>query len=220
MSYAIYNRNTAVVVDGGAVDEILSFAAETNLEIKYVTHTHDHPDHTAGTAELVTRTGARRLNFEALNLWGEIPVSGETIKVYPTPGHTMDSVTFHFDNVLVTGDTLFNGTVGNCFSGDLERFYRSIKHLMGFPPETMIYAGHDYVEFAMAFARHIEPQNNAVDAFLAAYDRRHVFSLLRDETRINPYLRFNEPQLIEILKKRGLPVDTEYARWEGVMTLE
>ncbi len=30
----------------------------------------------------------------------------------------MSSLDFSYDNILITGDTLFNGTVGNCYNGE------------------------------------------------------------------------------------------------------
>jgi hydroxyacylglutathione hydrolase len=122
--------------------------------------------------------------------------------------------------VLITGDTLFNGTVGNCFSGDLKRFYDSIKLLMGFPGETIIYAGHDYVLESMAFAKNLEPDNHDIDLFLKKYDPDHVFSTMDEEMKINPYLRFNESKIITLLEEKGLPVATEYERWESLMSIE
>ena len=77
----------------------------------------------------------------------------EGIRVVHTPGHTKDSICFHADNILITGDTLFNGTVGNCFSGDLDGFLKSLTFLLSFPDETLIYAGHDYVSESMNFAK-------------------------------------------------------------------
>jgi hydroxyacylglutathione hydrolase len=148
-----------------------------------------------------------------------ITLDGGTIHVYHTPGHTLDSVTFNTDGRLLTGDTLFNGTVGNCFSGDLKAFYESIKQLMGLPETTVVYAGHDYVEYAMAFARVIEPANPEIDRFLEARDPGHVFSTLAGEFRVNPYLRFNDPGMIRILEEKGLPTASEYQRWESIMQL-
>ncbi len=84
----------------------------------------------------------------------------------------------------------------------------------------MIYAGHDYVRDAMAFARKLEPHNPAIDVFYKAYDPDHVYSRLADELQINPYLRFNTESIRALLVQKGFPVDTEYQRWEGVMALE
>jgi hydroxyacylglutathione hydrolase len=128
-------------------------------------------------------------------------------------------VSFAADDFLVTGDTLFNYTVGNCFSGDLKAFYHSIRLLMSYPGTTRIYAGHDYVAASLAFAQHLTPNNSAIDACWARYDKRHVVSTLNDELAVNPYLRFNDPEIISLIKAEGLSTATEYQRWEGVMSL-
>jgi hydroxyacylglutathione hydrolase len=121
---------------------------------------------------------------------------------------------------MVTGDTLFNGTVGNCFSGDLKGFYHSIKHLLSFPDETIVYAGHDYVTDSMVVAKRLEPENPDIDRFLTDYRPEHVLSTLAEERKINPYLRFNEPEIIAFLKQQGLPVGTEFERWESIMAID
>ena len=82
---------------------------------------------------------------------------------------------------------MFNGTIGNCFSGNLAAFYRSLRRLMAFAPATKIFAGHDYVRESMAFARSLEPENVRIQEYLAAYDPDGVVvSTLADELAANP----------------------------------
>jgi len=217
LGYLLYAEKSAIAIDGGAVDQIISFAGQDALKIEYVTNTHSHPDHTMGLKSLLDKSGAVYLDHNSLLQKGFIGLDGQKIDVYHTPGHTNDSVTFHAGNFLVTGDTLFNGTVGNCFSGDLFAFYNSIVRLISFPKDTIIYAGHDYVEYSMSFARIIEPGNGEIDSFLKKYNPEHVSSKLEDEFKVNPYLRFNDPEMISVLKAKGLPVSTEFERWESIM---
>jgi len=219
-SYLVYGQRFALAIDGGAVQEILTFVETHGLNLTDVTNTHSHPDHTAGTQELLDDSGSRYMDCKTLLSTKTIDLEGEEIRVYHTPGHTQDSITFHLGQVLITGDTLFNGTVGNCFTGDLKGFYDSIKLLMGFPGATIIYAGHDYVMESMAFAKKLEPDNRAIDLFLKKYEPNHVYSTMDDELKINPYLRFNESKIITLLEKKGLPVATEYERWESLMSIE
>jgi hydroxyacylglutathione hydrolase len=219
-AYVIYGDTSAGVVDGGAVEKILAFLADTNLTLQFIAHTHQHADHTVGTGRLKDRTGATVLDNQTLQNRKEIRLEGQKITVLETPGHTADSLCFYFGDVLISGDTLFNGTIGNCFSGDLKGFFSSIKGLMALPAETVIYAGHDYVRDAMAFARSLEPENRAIDQFLEKYDPDRVFSSLQEELQVNPYLKFNDSRIVAVLAKRGLPVDTEYRRWESLMSLE
>jgi len=219
-SYLIYGRRSALAVDGGAVAEIRAFLKTNRLDLQYLTNTHLHPDHTLGNQALLDSTRAEWLDPRDLPERPAIEIDGQPIQALHTPGHTSDSITFYTTNALIAGDTLFNGTIGNCFSGDIKSFYDSIKKLMAWPAETVIYAGHDYVLDSMAFARGLEPHNSAIDAFCKAYDRDHVYSHLADELQVNPYLRFNTPSIRALLVQKGFPVDTEYQRWEGVMALE
>ena len=219
-SYLIYGEKQAAAIDGGAWEEILLFLKNNDIELIIVTNTHSHFDHTSGNEELLRSTRARFLDPGDLSDNSTLDVDGEKILVYRTPGHASDCVCFHTGNILVSGDTLFNGTVGNCFTGDLKSFYLSVKRLMALPDATIIYAGHDYVRDSLAFAGLLEPDNKDIDNFRSAYDFDHVFSTMADERRINPYLRFNEEPIVNLLKKRGLPRETEWERWESLMSIE
>jgi hydroxyacylglutathione hydrolase len=220
LSYLIYGENHALAIDGGAIKEIFSFMENQKLNLLFVTNTHRHPDHTSGNSVLLDRSNAQLLRFEEFINTGGVGLEGQNINIYKTPGHTDDSICFHVDSILVAGDTLFNGTVGNCFSGNLKNFYHSIKKIMTLPVDTIVYAGHDYVHDAMNFARKLEPDNKYIDVFLNNYRSEHIFSTLRDEMRVNPYLRFNEKSIIGLLKKNGLPYHTEWERWQSLMSIE
>lgn len=220
LGYLIFGERTAIAVDGGAVEEILTFLDSRRLELRLVVNTHSHYDHITGNDALLRHSPALFLDCGTLAARGRLELEGKTVSIYATPGHTRDSVCFHVHSILLTGDTLFNGTVGNCFSGDTRSFYRSIKKILTLPPKTVIYAGHDYVLDSLAMARHLEPDNRALDAFLSLYDPNLVYSTLADELRINPYLRFNDEPIIRLLREMGLPCGTEEERWQSLMSLE
>lgn len=204
-SYLIYDQNRAVAIDAGAVDQILDFLKIHNLELQYVINTHSHADHTSGNQALLKCTKAVYLDYQTLCAQKKIILSGSTcINILQTPGHTMDSLTFHADKLLFSGDTLFNGTVGNCFSGDLKSFFKSIQLLLTFPDDTLIYSGHDYVQDAMSAARIFEPDNPDIDNFLKTYQPEGpVYSSLKMEKRINPFLKLTSYERWEALMKRG-----------------
>ena len=219
LGYLVYGKKYAMAIDGGAPGEILSFIKSRSLNLLFVTNTHGHADHTSGNVALLHEPNARILVYEEIRD-AEIELEGRKIRVYNTPGHTVDSLCFHIDNVLVTGDTLFNGTIGNCFSGDVKGFYLSVKKIMSLPESTVIYAGHDYIEEAMNFASRLEPDNEYIRIFLQNYTPAHVSSRLTEEFRVNPYLRFNERSIIDLLKRNGLPTKTEWQRWQSLMTID
>ncbi|MDY0188355.1 MBL fold metallo-hydrolase [Syntrophus buswellii] len=220
LGYLIFGERSAIAVDGGAVGEILTFLQKRRLDLLFVTNTHGHYDHTRGNEDLLRHSRAAFLDCATLAGRGRLELEGEIITLYATPGHTLDSLCFHVDSILLTGDTLFNGTVGNCFSGDTHSFYRSIKKILTLPLSTVIYAGHDYVRDSLAMARHLEPGNPALDRFLSFYDPNHVYSTLAEEMRINPYLRFNDEPIVRLLRELGLPCDSEEERWQALMSLE
>jgi hydroxyacylglutathione hydrolase len=220
LGYLVYGTESAMAIDGGAAAEIVAFLGEHQLTLKYVANTHDHQDHTSGNGALLAATHARLLTGADLPDDRQISLGGGQVRVIHTPGHTEESRSFYTGKALIAGDTLFNGTIGNCFSGDLEGFYRSIRKLTELPDETVVYAGHDYVKSSMAFARRLEPENRAIVAFLRRYDPNHIFSTLAEEKKINPYLRFNEPGLVKLLAKLRLPRETEWERWQSLMSIE
>ncbi len=219
-AYLVYGKRSALAIDGGAVADILAFIAAKQLNLAYIAHTHSHADHTVGTQKLMGQTAATQLSSEKLLGDQVVILDSEPVRIHPTPGHTKDSLIFHANGFLITGDTLFNGTVGNCFSGDLHGFYHSISHLLTFPDDTLVYAGHDYVVESMRFAQMIEPGNKNIEPYLKKYDPRRVVSNLADEKKVNPYLRFNTSGIVAALRKRGLPTDSPYHCWESLMTIE
>jgi hydroxyacylglutathione hydrolase len=220
LGYLIFGRTAAMAVDGGAWQEIMEFVKRHSLTLLYVAHTHRHHDHIEGSEQLLEKSGARLLGFHELQDGAVISLDEEPVHVYRTPGHSIDSVCFHAGRYLLSGDTLFNGTIGNCFSGNLRGFYESVRRLMALPEDTVVFPGHDYVELAIAFARYLEPENRDLDAYMSNYEPECVRSLLRDELKVNPYMRFNDPGIIGLLKKRGLPVDSEWERWQSLMAIE
>ncbi len=219
LGYLVYGSKTAIAIDPGAVKGMISFAEEKRVKIKYVTNTHSHHDHTSGNNRMLEKTKAQFLDCKAIQNKKSLKLDNEDLLVFHTPGHTMDSLTFKANDILITGDTLFNGTVGNCFSGDLLSFFSSLKFLCGFPKETIIYGGHDYVKDSMVYAKLIDKQNPETDRYLKKYNPDHIISTLEDERKANPYIRFNDPAMVKILNEKKLPRSTEYERFKSIYEL-
>ena len=218
LGYLVYTDDRGIAVDAGAADDIAAFSAENGIEIICVTNTHTHGDHTAGNQVLLAKTGADFLDCRAFTQGQRIDIApGKGLEVLLTPGHTMDSVCFRGDGFIITGDTLFNATVGNCFSGDLDAFYRSLKMLMDLPEDTLVYAGHDYVDSSLAEAAAIEPDNPEIDRYRMKRGKDPVVSTIGDELAVNPYLRFNTPSIVRLLEERNLPCGTETERFTAMM---
>ncbi|MEI5988760.1 metallo-beta-lactamase [Enterococcus termitis] len=75
----------------------------------------------------------------------EYDLDGIRFSVVPTPGHSIGSVSFIFDDFVVTGDALFKGSIGrtDLHTGDLEQLLHSIRtYLFTLPEEFPAYPGH------------------------------------------------------------------------------
>lgn len=72
-------------------------------------------------------------------------LGGMTFDVVATPGHSIGSVSFIFDDFVVVGDALFRGSIGrtDLYTGDLQQLLTSIKtQLFTLPHELAVYPGH------------------------------------------------------------------------------
>lgn len=72
-------------------------------------------------------------------------IGGMTFTVVPTPGHSIGSVSFIFDDFVVTGDALFRGSIGRTDlpTGNMEQLLHSITtNLFTLPDEFPAYPGH------------------------------------------------------------------------------
>ena len=164
----------AVVVDAPANPEvIINFLQEHQYHVTEIVLTHGHYDHILALKQLKAVTGAPLavhengktfLNDGIHNLchytgieWTPIEADrylkdGDTVtvgstqlRVLHTPGHTSDCICLYGDDILISGDTLFQMSVGRCDhpTGSLPQEIQSIKSkLMVLPDSTVVYPGH------------------------------------------------------------------------------
>jgi len=121
------------------------------------------------------------------------------VEILKTPGHSDDSIVFKSDEILITGDTLFTGTIGNCYTGDYETYFNSLKSLVSLPGNHKIYPGHDLRRYAMGVAARLDPENKDIAPYLDGYNPEDEWSTLAEEMRVNPFLRWNDPALAQAL---------------------
>ena len=209
----------AAAIDGGAAEEMLRFLEENGLNLRLITNTHRHSDHIGGDEALRARTKGVYQTPADLAAAGSFRLGNKTVTVIPTPGHSEDSVVFRAGDILITGDTLFTGTVGNCYTGDYEGYYASLKTITALPGSCRIYPGHDLREYAVGVIQKLDPSNPCLGAYRAKEDPENEYSLLEEELRVNPFIRWNDPGLDSARKGTGRPLETEYQRWRALMDL-
>ena len=155
----------AVDVVAGDEDWFVEQARQQNVAITHVIETHVHADHYSGGRQLAKRVGAKyclhrnaqvAYDFEALNDGDVIEAGNVAVKVLHTPGHTLDSICLAVsDNrrseeawFLITGDTLFVGSIGRPDLAGREKemagmlFDSLHSKLLTYPDMTEIYPAH------------------------------------------------------------------------------
>lgn len=76
-----------------------------------------------------------------------ISFGNTVIHVMHTPGHTQGSVCYLVDNIMFTGDTLFDQDIGrtDLFGGSMDALQTSLKAIAALPDNYTIYPGHGSV---------------------------------------------------------------------------
>lgn len=169
------NTKNGIVIDPGCeVNKILKAAEEDNVNIKYVFITHCHYDHIEFMEPLREKTGALlvsgdkasinitdpdiNISFHGLGYFlsakksdivladGEdFIIDSMKFKCIYTPGHTNCSVCYLIDDVLFSGDTLFQRSMGRSDlpTGNNEQIINSIqKKLYTLDENIIVYPGH------------------------------------------------------------------------------
>jgi hydroxyacylglutathione hydrolase len=220
-SYILFDdvSHDAVVVDPSEAWPVLRELEKNQLSLTAVLCTHHHADHIGGLEDIIEELGSVRvLGFEGdksrIPLLNELHADGDEFTVcgvsgvmHHTPGHTTGGVVYHIENHMFTGDTLFCGGCGRLFEGTAPQMLASLEKIMLCDPATLIYCGHEYTVVNLNFARQIEPDNKEITKRLALVESGRsrglpsVPSTMADERRTNPFLRCNEPALIEQIEK-------------------
>ena len=185
-TYLALNGERAFVVDPGAdEDKILAAAEAEGAKIEWVLLTHAHFDHIGGVAEL-QRAGAQVVlhrddlgivsSFKNLAFYAGVKVEkflpdvtvsgGETldvagvkVRVIHTPGHTAGGVCYVADDIIFTGDTLFELSYGRTDfpTGSFKELKNSVLNkLFVLPGDYRLLPGHG-APTTLAFEREHNP---------------------------------------------------------------
>jgi hydroxyacylglutathione hydrolase len=220
--WLIHNELHAVAVDPGDAGSINEALDSRQLTLVAILLTHHHADHVGGVGQLLNRwnvpvygpakekiTGVNHslsendtVNFAQLGL---------TLNVLDVPGHTAGHIAYVEQNQhwLFCGDTLFAGGCGRLFEGTAEQMTQSLAKFTALADDFKVYCAHEYTLSNLRFAMAVEPNNTALSTRLSlaqvTRDRGEstVPSTLGEEKQTNPFLRYDQPAIIQTLREMG-----------------
>ena len=207
--WCIQKNKKLAVVDPGDSKELLNLIKDNDLILEDILVTHHHFDHTGGLEDLHKLVkgniyGPKQSNkfinkFVSEN--DEIEVLGNKYKIFETPGHTLDHISYYSEDInsLFCGDTLFSGGCGRAFEGTFEQLHNSIQKLNGLPESTLIYAAHEYTVSNLQFAYSVHDDEIILENLnrskkLLSEGNITLPTVLSLEKRINLFLLENRPE--------------------------
>lgn len=174
--YIVNNEGRGFIVDpGDDGDRIAAAVEQMGVEIEAILITHAHFDHMGAAAEMADKykvkvyicekeeptlsdpgvnlsvMAGRAVSYKAdvfLKDEEEFDVAGLHIRMLHTPGHTPGGCCYYlpYEDVIFTGDTLFNESVGRTDfpGGSMSELVNGIRNkLMVLPGNTICYPGHN-----------------------------------------------------------------------------
>lgn len=158
-TYLMAEGEEAVLIDPviDHVSDYLKLLEERKLTLTHVVDTHTHADHISGGPSLRDATDCNYVMHtnappKCVNLkvkdGDELLLAGKKAKVIATPGHTKDSISLIFEDMIFTGDFLFLEDAGagrdDLPGGDPEDHYNSLQKLADLNDDLMVYPAHEY----------------------------------------------------------------------------
>ncbi|GHT52218.1 MBL fold metallo-hydrolase [Endomicrobiia bacterium] len=170
--YDSKSLNAAIIDPGEDGDKVIVGIKKGGLKPEILINTHGHYDHVisddAVRAEFQIPLAIHRDDVHMLSdvykngsaMFGtsgivknhdmllednqKVKLSFTSFKVIHTPGHTKGGICLLFDGFLITGDTLFAGTIGrtDLDGGDYEEMASSLSKIKNLDPSLIIYPGH------------------------------------------------------------------------------
>lgn len=171
--YSTKTMNGVIIDPGGDSDDIIKMVEEKDIKVVGIILTHGHADHIGGLIDLKEKFNVDIMiheddremlinaNVNLSNMMGMnsvevepdrllkdgdiINVGDEEILVIHTPGHTKGGICLKIEDNIITGDTLFQGSIGrtDLYGGNFDAIINSIKSkILIYKDETRIFPGH------------------------------------------------------------------------------
>lgn len=172
--YLVINQGYAIVIDPSGIDmKFIEYINNHKAKLTGIIDTHGHIDHIMGNGLVKQNTNATLMIHEAdseyltnpdLNLsivvlgkeytgpdpdrllqdGDQIKLGDQSIEIMHTPGHTPGGICLKGPGFLISGDTLFQSSIGRSDlpGGNPVKLKASIDKLKMLHKETVVYPGH------------------------------------------------------------------------------
>ncbi len=222
--YLIHDVETKATasIDAPEAGPIIKALEREGWQLTDILITHHHGDHVGGIAELKQKYNCRvvaphdkttaiaNVDLRVANA-DVVRIGNLLARVLETPGHTLDHISYVFDNekAVFAADTLFSIGCGRVFEGTYPMMWDSLLKLRALPDDFKLYCGHEYTASNVKFALTVDPDNAALQARAAevaklrAENKPTIPTLLGEEKRANVFLRADEPQVAARLHMKG-----------------
>lgn len=168
------SKEAAVIDPGADFNKIDNKINELGVIPKIIILTHAHGDHIGAVEELVEKYGVKvyiheedaqsladsNKNFSKVLFGKNISINPDVIlkdgdeiqlgdlkfEIIHTPGHTKGGICIKVGNIMMTGDTLFNNSIGRTDfpGGSFEQIIDSIQEkIFKYDEDIIIYPGHN-----------------------------------------------------------------------------
>jgi len=231
--YLLHDSQSEVTaaIDTPDAAAVLDTLERKAWRLTHILNTHHHGDHAGGNLELKRATNctivgpradAHRIPGIDVEVGGgdRFELGGHPVEVFDTPGHTRGHIVYLLreDGVAFVGDTLFSLGCGRLFEGTAQQMWASLRKILAWPDDTLLYCAHEYTQANARFARTVEPHNAALAARIVEVDRLRaagrptVPTTLAQERATNPFLRPMSTDLQQTVGMVGRPLDEVFGR--------
>jgi hydroxyacylglutathione hydrolase len=220
--WLIHDQEYAAIVDPGDAASVEAALAAHQLKLAAILLTHHHADHAGGVPALLRHWNVPVYGPASERIPGishplregdvvTLTSPALRLSVLDVPGHTAGHIAYVAESEpwLFCGDTLFAGGCGRLFEGTAEQMTNSLEKISALPDNTKVYCAHEYTVSNLRFAVAAEPDNpRTAERLTAAQALRArgiatVPSTLGEEKLTNPFLRYREKSIVDLLKSSG-----------------
>ncbi|MBS3150882.1 MBL fold metallo-hydrolase [Candidatus Woesearchaeota archaeon] len=142
-SYIVIDEdNNCVIIDTAqAPEKIIDFVKKEDLHLEWFLKTHEHQDHVEGEWDIWEELGTNNLDFEDLESEPVLNFEKRKIRVFRTPGHSEESLTYQIGKFLFVGDLIFAGSLGGG-NYSYKKLLESAKMILSLDEGLFIFPGH------------------------------------------------------------------------------